>query len=168
MRQSLDTRIRYGHVGSGYSVWSMWETCLQYLCYYGRDEVVSGLRHARLMLPKLLSFFSAEFRVSWASTTRLYHELNDGQEREISFNYHPLFLYYYPTRPLFAQSFLPRQNLFSTLLAFLHVSKSSIALSATVLGNHGSKKRISTYALQSFLITLKSVCRCVELWPVDL
>ena len=128
---------------------------------------MSGLRHARLMLGKLLSFFSAEFRVPWASTTRLYHELNDRQEREISFDYHPLF-YYYPTRPLFAQSFLPRQYLFSTLLAFLHVSKSSIALSATVLGNHGSKKRISTYALQSFLITLKSVCRCVEFWPVDL
>jgi hypothetical protein len=58
--------------------------------------------------------------------------------------------------------------LFSTLLALLHVSKSGITLAATVLGNHGSKQRVSTHTLQSLLITFKSMCWCVELRPVDL
>jgi len=59
-------------------------------------------------------------------------------------------------------------SLLSTLLALLHVSKSSITLATTVLGNHGSKQRIPAHTLQSLLITLKSMCWCVELRPIDL
>lgn len=59
-------------------------------------------------------------------------------------------------------------DLLSALLTLLHVSKSGITLATTVLGHHGSQKRISAHTLEILLITLKSVCWCVELGPVDL
>lgn len=58
--------------------------------------------------------------------------------------------------------------LLSTLLTLLHVSKSSITLATTVLGNHGPKQRVPTHTLQSLLVALKSMCWCVELRPIDL
>lgn len=59
-------------------------------------------------------------------------------------------------------------GLLSTLLALLHVSKSSIAFTTTVLGNHGSKQRVSTHTLESLLVAFESVCWRVELRPIDL